>query len=729
MKCPDSVSRSPSPPHLMSEITPENNAPEVSTTSPAPQTPVAPGESAGSKIKKLLFLLIGGVLFIWGAVVAIGMSMVGEGGKGGSGLAGLLGLLSTNSKTAINEFSMFVTMFFAALALVLLIYFLIYLVLSGRTLPTDPLKSGRKIKTALSGVALFLTVLGWFVSFIFLTGRAETFSSSNLRPAIVTEPASTLGLSAPTTISFDATGFGSLINVKQYKIISYLWDFGDNSTGTGVTVSHEYIDKGRNNGNFTVGLEVTLQDAAGNQTVNKDHKATIVIKNVKPAVIFSATPEKGATPLSVAFDASDSKDIDGQITKYEWDLNGDGKFDEGTAKTATFNYTTNGKYEVGLQLTDNSGDTNVAKRTVDVSDAFAVKASFEGTAEPNGKFLVGKSYLFDAAKSTSPNGKITQYTWNFGDNSGSQKGRTISHAFQANGTYEVVLTVTDEVGASATKSRKISVGDTSKTPQSNIITTPALVKGKVTGTAPFTVKFDASKTIDLNNDIVEYAWDFDGDGNADKFGESVTNIFPEKGSYVVGLTVTDSQDNEVKSSVSVEVTAPGLQAKMNATPITGVVPLTVKFDASASTYLDGQVISYNWDFGDGTPKRQDAAKISYKYQKVGVYTATVTVIGSDGKKATDKQTITVQNVPVKACFTANRKEAAAPADIVLNANCATGTIAKYNWDLDGNGLFSDDAGPQVTKTFTEPGTYEIGLEVTDTQGVVDTLTDTITITP
>lgn len=672
--------------------------------------------------------MIGGVLFIWGAVVAIGMSMVGEGGKGSS-LAGLLGLLSTTPKTAINQFSMFVTLFFAALALVLLLYFLIYLILSSRTLPTDPLKSGRKIKTALSGVALFLTILGWFVSFIFLTGRAETFSNSNLRPAIVTEPSSTLGLSAPTTIAFDATGFGSLINVKQYKIISYLWDFGDNSTGTGVTVSHEYIDKGRNNGNFTVALEVTLQDASGNQTVNKDHKTTIVIKNVKPTVVFSATPEKGSTPLSVSFDASDSKDIDGQITKYEWDLNGDGKFDEGTAKTATFNYTTNGKYEVGLQLTDNSGDTNVAKRTVDVSDAFAVKASFEATAEPNGKFLVGKSYLFDAAKSTSPNGKITQYTWNFGDNSGSQKGRTISHAFQANGTYEVVLTVTDEVGATATKSRKISVGDTSKTPQSNIVTTPALAKGKVTGTAPFTVKFDASKTIDLNNDIVEYAWDFDGDGNADKFGESVTNIFPEKGTYTVGLTVTDSQDNQVKSSVMVEVTAPGLQAKMSATPITGVVPLTVKFDASASTYLDGQVISYNWDFGDGTPKRQDAAKISYKYQKVGTYTATVTVIGSDGKKATDKQTITVQNIPVKACFTANRKEAVAPADIVLNANCATGTIAKYNWDLDGNGLFNDDAGPQVTKTFTEPGTYEVGLEVTDTQGVVDTLTDTITITP
>ncbi|MCX6733614.1 MAG: PKD domain-containing protein [Candidatus Peregrinibacteria bacterium] len=713
----------------MSETSPDQSVPTpIVTAAPVATTKTAPVESTGSKAKKMLFLILGGVFAMWAILVGIGISMVGEGGKG-SGLAGLLGLLSSTPKVAINQFSMFVTIFFAALGLVVLMFFITYLILNSRTVQTDPLKSGRKVKTIVSGIGLALIVFGWVVSFVFLTGRADTFSNVAIRPAIVTDPANTLGLSAPTTVTFDATGFGSLINVQKYKIISYLWDFGDNSTGTGVTVSHEYIDKGRNNGNFTVSLEVTLQDAAGNQTVNKDNKITISIKNVKPNVVFSATPEKGSTPLQVSFDASDSKDIDGQITKYEWDLNGDGKFDDSTSKTASYTYTTNGKYEVGLQLTDNSGDTNIAKRTIDVSDTFAVKALFDATSEANGKFLVGKSYIFDAAKSNSPNGKITQYSWDFGDNTGTQKGRNISHAFQANGTYEVTLTVTDEAGATASKSRKITVGDVSKTPVSNIITTPDLVKGKVSGTAPFTVKFDASKTIDLNNDIVEYAWDFDGDGNPDKFGESVTNIFPDKGTFIVGLTVTDSQDNQVKSQVTVEVTAPGMQAKINATPITGVVPLTVKFDASASTYLDGQIISYNWDFGDGTPKRQDAAKISYKYQKVGTYVATVTIIGSDGKKATDKQTITVQNIPVKACFTENKKEAVAPADIVFNANCSTGTIAKYNWDTNGDGLFTDDAGPQITKTFTAEGTYTISLEVTDTQGVVDTISDTIVITP
>lgn len=690
-----------------------------------PEQPSQPTESAGSKFKKMILLLVGSVLFLWGAIVGVGMSMVGVGGKG-SGLAGTLGL-STNPKMAILQFLKFTTAFFGALIVSVLIYFIIYLLLNLKTAPTEPTKTGRKVKTILSGIFLVISVLGWVVAFVFLTGRADTFPDSNLLPPIATEPASTIGLSAPVSITFDATGFGSRINVAQYKIISYAWDFGDNSSGTGVRVSHQYMDKGRNEGKFTAALEVTLQDAAGNQTINKDYKTTLSINNVKPTVVFTPTPEKGSAPLTVAFDSSESKDPDGQINTYEWDLNGDGKFDDSTEKNPTYNYTVNGKYQVGLQLTDNNGDKSVDTRIVDVSDKYAVKAAIDAASEANGKFLVGKSYFFDATKSSSPNGKITQYSWNFGDSTGAQKGRTVSHAYQNNGTFEITLTVTDEVGATAIKTKKVTIGALSKTPVTNMTTTPELVGGKITGVAPLSVKFDASKTLDINNDIVEYAWDFNDDGTPDKFGESVTNIFAETGTYLVDLQITDSQDNQIKSQVTIVVTSPGIQAKINATPITGVVPLTVKFDASASTYLDGQIISYTWNFGDGTPARQDAAKISYKYTKVGTYTAIVTTIGSDGKKGTDKLTITVQNVPVKSCFTVNRKEGLAPAEFVFNANCSTGTISKYSWDMNGDGVFGDDAGPQVTKTFKNEGIYTIGLEITDTQGVVDTFTDTVSV--
>lgn len=719
---------------------------ETSPQTPSVQPPAIPAEastpvtSASSvtpeskfaKFAKMVKLIGGGIFGVWMLLVGLGLSMVGEGGKG----SGLADLLSATPRDAIAKFSLFVYLYFAALALIILIYFLVALVRSMRTPKEDLTRKSKLIKTWLSGVLLVIVLGGWLTSFVFLSARAETFSNVAAAPSIVTTPKSTLGLSAPTTVTFDATGFASKINIKQYTIVSYLWDFGDNTTGTGPVVSHQYTDKGRNAGVFEATLSVTLQDAAEKQIVMKgstDLKTTISIKNIRPNVVFSSTPEKGSAPLTVNFDATDSVDPDGQITGYAWDFEGKGDFtgigaNSASGKTATHTYTASGKYNMALQLTDNSGDTIAVQRIIDVSDNFAVKSAIELQTENNGNLATGKSYLFDGKKSASPNGNITKYSWNFGDNTALQSGRNVSHAYSVAGTYQLSLTVTDAAGASATSTKKVTVGEPSKAPTSLISSTPAAVNNVISGPAPLTVNFDGSKSLDTNNNIVEYAWDLNGDGTADKFGATTSHVFEQKGTYTVTLSVTDSDSNERNAQVTIQVGSAGMIPKISATPVSGIVPLTVKFDASASTYADGQIISYEWDFGDGTPKRQDAAKISYKYNKVGVYVAKVTTIGNDGKRTTDQLTITVQNIPVKSCFTVNRNSAVAPAQIVFNANCSTGTISKYEWDLDGNGVFNDGAGSQVSYTYSTPGTYNAALEVTDTQGVVDTFTDIIEIT-
>jgi len=50
-------------------------------------------------------------------------------------------------------------------------------------------------------------------------------------------------------------------------------------------------------------------------------------------------------------------------------------------------------------------------------------------------------------------------------------------------------------------------------------------------------------------------------------------------------------------------------ASFTATPETGEAPLTVSFDAGASDDTDGTIVSYEWDYGDGTtaPARWRAA--------------------------------------------------------------------------------------------------------------------------
>ncbi|MBE0369910.1 PKD domain-containing protein [Pseudoalteromonas aurantia] len=66
---------------------------------------------------------------------------------------------------------------------------------------------------------------------------------------------------------------------------------------------------------------------------------------------------------------------------------------------------------------------------------------------------------FDGTASTSPNGSLSQYEWQFGDNSSNGFGANTSHSFTAAGDYTVSLTVTDSSGATATTSKTVSVND------------------------------------------------------------------------------------------------------------------------------------------------------------------------------------------------------------------------------------------------------------------------------
>lgn len=75
-----------------------------------------------------------------------------------------------------------------------------------------------------------------------------------------------------------------------------------------------------------------------------------------------------------------------------------------------------------------------------------------------------------------------------------------------------------------------------------------------------------------------------------------------------------------------------------ATPLSGIVPLKVNFDASASSD-DQAIVSYSWNFGDGT--FSSLPNPLKTYTEVGVYQAILTVEDADGAQDTDTVTITV----------------------------------------------------------------------------------------
>jgi spore coat protein H len=85
--------------------------------------------------------------------------------------------------------------------------------------------------------------------------------------------------------------------------------------------------------------------------------------------IASYMPIQGWTPLTVNFSAYDSYSTNGSIVKYEWDLDGNGRFDTDATSNggyASYSYLDNGVYTVNLRVTDEKGFTDTASIPVNV---------------------------------------------------------------------------------------------------------------------------------------------------------------------------------------------------------------------------------------------------------------------------------------------------------------------------------------------------------------------------
>jgi PKD repeat protein len=82
-----------------------------------------------------------------------------------------------------------------------------------------------------------------------------------------------------------------------------------------------------------------------------------------PAAAFNYAPSAPTVGTAITFDGSVSNDSDGDITNYEWDLDGDNTTDA-TGKTVTHTYNSSGSYNVSVTVTDTDGLTNTTTQTV-----------------------------------------------------------------------------------------------------------------------------------------------------------------------------------------------------------------------------------------------------------------------------------------------------------------------------------------------------------------------------
>ncbi|SIQ78399.1 PKD domain-containing protein [Maribacter ulvicola] len=504
---------------------------------------------------------------------------------------------------------------------------------------------------------------------------------------------------APLEIQFT----GNTSTDDKNDIVAYLWDFGNGDTATDEDPNYIFPEGG------TYYVSLTVTDGDGFQDQSDEIE---IIVNGAPVAVATADIEVGEGPLEVTF-TGDQSDDDSGVVAYSWD------FKDGTVSSEpnpVHTFTGIGTYDVVLTVTDAGGLTNSTTISITVN---AVNGAPVAVATADIEVGVGPLEVnFTGDQSTDDVG-VVSYSWDFNDGTVSSDANPV-HTFTDIDTYDVVLTVTDANGLTDFTTITITVNPVNGAPVA-VATADIEV-----GVGPLVVNFTGDQSTD-DIGIVSYAWDFkDGTVSSDA---NPVHTFTGIGTYDVDLTVTDA--NGLTDSTTITITV----NPVNAVPVAvatadievGESPLVVNFTGDQSTD-DVGVVSYAWDFNDGTLS-SDANPV-HTFTDIDTYDVVLTVTDAGG--LTNSTTISITVNPVNtapiAVATSDIEVGEAPLEVSFTGDQSTDDvgIVSYAWDFN-DGTVSSDANP--VHTFTDIDTYDVVLTVTDADGLTNSTTITITVNP
>jgi PKD repeat protein len=175
----------------------------------------------------------------------------------------------------------------------------------------------------------------------------------------------------------------------------------------------------------------------------------------------------------------------------------------------------------------------------------------------------------------------------------------------------------------------------------------AVAGGPYAGLTFAPVVLDGSGSSDADGNVVSYVWSW-SDGCPETAGPSVAHMFPSAGVYGATLTVVDDGGAVATASVSITVTSQPPTAEAGG-PYLGEVGAAVAVSATGSMDRDGRIISYRWNWGDGSPEvTSDLLTASHVYAAPGDYLLTLTVTDDAAIPAADTAVVRVSAVPPPA---------------------------------------------------------------------------------
>jgi len=515
---------------------------------------------------------------------------------------------------------------------------------------------------------------------------------TNANPTILTLTGDTSG-DEGTALSWSA-----LAADPGNDTLVYSWAFGDGGQATGPSPVHAYVDEGV----YTVTLTVTEEDG-GSVT----DSLAVTIANVAPTVTTLAGDSAGDEGELLSWSAAAS-DPGADLLSFHWDF-GDGS-PSAVGASVSHIYLDEGSYPVTVTVTDGDGGSASETMTVNVSNVAPVVLLSGDEIGVEGDLLGWTVLVSDVGVADT-----FSYQWDFGDGSATVAGTTPGevHSFGNQGTYVVTVTVTDNGGASSSDSVTVTVSNAA----------PVLVSMSVPGGNEGQALTFSSSATDIGGDTLLYTWDF-GDGSPLALGATVTHSYGDDGTYVVTVTVDDGDGGTASQSDDSVIgnVAPVVDSLLG--PTSGLEGQLLEWSAVASDAGVDDVLSYQWDFGDGSSG--SGAIASHSYSADGLYTVTVVVSDDDGASSSASIAIEILNAApvVSSVSSVGGLEGTAVVLTALAVDPGSDTLS-YTWNFGDGSLLA--TGATQTHVYEDDGIFTLTVTVDDGDGGVAVGTGTATI--
>ena len=211
---------------------------------------------------------------------------------------------------------------------------------------------------------------------------------------------------------------------------------------------------------------------------------------------------------------------------------------------------------------------------------------------------------------------------------------------QTEGVVSVTVVADDGAGGSDVQSYTIQVGSMP------VLNQPPVANAGVDTeyTLPFdnttmAVTLDASASEDVDGTIEAYYWT----GDPDPLDQAISTVILSAGTHTFDLVVEDNDgDQSTPDSITVTINpAPNRPPVADAGgPYLGALGQPVNFDGTGSHDPDGDALTFQWNFGDGSAGT-DATPV-HAYTAVGDYTVGLTVTDSSDAAGTSTATVAIR---------------------------------------------------------------------------------------